>query len=124
MHIEIFSLCDAATVDAGGKLNILGAFDTLYASQMPIVYPQFTIALRIRFSSSERGNHNVAFNFIDIDGKHILSPASGVISVDFQNAQTSVSTNSIINVQMVKLEKYGEYSLDLAIDGRSEASLP
>ena len=124
MHIEIFSLCDAASVDNGGKLSLLGAFDTISAASMPVVYPSFTIALRIRFDGIERGEHKVAFNFVDIDGKHILPPASGVINVNFHNEQRSGSANYIINVQMVKLEKYGEYSIDLAINGRKESSLP
>lgn len=124
MQIELFSLCDAATIDAGGKLNILGAFDTISVPHMPVVYPQFTIALRIRFDGIERGEHKVVFNFVDFDGKHILPPASGIINVHFHPEQKTGSANSIINVQMVKLEKYGEYSIDLAIDGRQAASLP
>ena len=59
MHIEVFSLCDAATVDAGGKLNILGAFDTIWAANIPVVYPHFGVALRVRFNSIERGEHKV-----------------------------------------------------------------
>lgn len=124
MHVEVFSLCDAATVDAGGKLNILGAFDTIWAPQMPLVYPQFAIALRVRFESIEVGEHKISFNFVDMDGKHILPPATGVISVVFQQEQRSASANSILNVQMVQLANYGEYSIDLAINGRKEASLP
>ena len=34
MNIEAFLLCDAAT-DQQGKLNILGAFDNLYAKKIP-----------------------------------------------------------------------------------------
>ncbi len=124
MHIEVFSLCDAATVDVGGKLNILGAFDTIWAANLPVAYPQFSIALRVRFENIETGEHKVSFNFVDFDGKHILPPANGVINVQFQEGQRSASAHSILNMQMVKLETYGEYSIDLAIDGRKEGSLP
>ena len=124
MRVEVFSLCDAATVDASGKLNILGAFDTLWAGKVPVVHPQFAIALRVRFDQIERGEHKVTFNFVDFDGKHILPPATGIINVAFQDAQRSGSANSILNIQMVKLETFGEYAIDLAIDGRKEASLP
>ena len=124
MHVEVFSLCDAATVDAGSKLNILGAFDTIWAKTVPVVYPHFAIALRVRFESIEQGEHKVVFNFVDCDGKHILPAASGVINVSFQPEQRSASANSILNVSMVKLESYGEYAIDVAIDGRKEASLP
>ena len=124
MRVEVFSLCDAATVDASGKLNVLGAFDTIWAANVPVIHPQFAIVLRLRFDNIERGEHKVAFNIVDIDGKHVLPPASGTINVSFQDEQRSGSANSILNVQRVKLDSFGEYSIDLAIDGRKEASLP
>jgi len=36
MRLEVFSLCDAATSEKG-KLNILGAFDTIWVSKIPLV---------------------------------------------------------------------------------------
>ena len=36
MRVEVFSLCNAATADAG-KLNMLGAFDAIRAAKMPVV---------------------------------------------------------------------------------------
>ena len=124
MNIEVFSLCDAATVDVAGKLNVLGAFDTIFSGDMPMVYPQCAIALRIRFASIERGEHRVIVNFVDLDGKHIIPAANGTININFPEEQRSGSANLVLNLQMLKLEKYGEYSIDLAVDGRNEASLP
>lgn len=123
MRVELFSLCDAATVGAG-KLNMLGAFDTILATEMPAIHPQCAIALRIRFESIERGEHRVTINFVDEDGKHIIPPANGTIKVNFPDGQRSGSANFILNIQRLKLEKYGEYSIDLAIDERIETSLP
>ena len=57
MRVEVFSLCDAATTD-GGKLNLLGAFDAIWVKTMPVVHAQCAIALRVRFSRSERGEQN------------------------------------------------------------------
>ena len=124
MNIEIFSLCDAATVDVAGKLNVLGAFDTITSLNMPVVYPQCAIALRIRFNSIERGAHMVSVNFVDIDGKHIIPGANGTINIHFPDQQRSGSANLVLNLQMLKLERYGEYSIDLAVDGKNESSLP
>jgi hypothetical protein len=124
MNIEVFSLCDAATVDAAGKLNVLGAFDTIWTAPMPAVYPQCTIALRIRFENIERGEHRVTVNFVNLDGKHIIPSANGTININFSDEQRSGSANLVFNLQMLKLESYGEYSIDLAIDGKKEASLP
>jgi len=124
MNIEVFSLCDAATVDVAGKLNVLGAFDTISAVNMPVVYPQCTIALRIRFKNIERGEHKVSVNFVNLDGKHIIPTANGTININFPDEQRSGSANLVLNLQMLKLDSYGECSIDLAIDGRNEASLP
>lgn len=123
MNIEVFSLCDAAT-DNAGKLNILGAFDTIWARNIPAVHPQCAIALRIRFENIERGEHRVTVNFVDLDGRHIIPSANGTININFPNDQRSGSANLILNIQLLRLERYGEYSINLAIDGRGEASLP
>ena len=124
MNIEVFSLCDAATVDLSGKLNVLGAFDTIFSSNMPAVCPQCAIALRIRFENIERGEHRVSVNFVNLDGKHLIPTANGTINIHFPEEQRSGSANLVLNLQMLKLENYGEYSIDLAVDGRNEVSLP
>ncbi|MBF0571882.1 MAG: hypothetical protein HQL12_08440 [Candidatus Omnitrophica bacterium] len=124
MNIEVFSLCDAATVDIGGKLNVLGAFDTIWTANIPVLYPQCAIAFRVRFENIEQGEHRVTVNFVDLDGKHILPGANGTIKIAFPDEQRSGSANLVFNIQMLKLENYGEYSIDLAVDSRKEASLP
>lgn len=123
MNIEVYSLCDAATNDKG-KLNILGAFDTIWTRNIPAIHPQCAVALRMRFDSIERGEHKIAVNFVDLDGKNILPPMNGAINVNFPDEQRSGPANLVLNIQGLKLEKYGEYSIDLAIDGRREGSLP
>ena len=123
MQIGVFSLCDAATA-GGGKLNMLGIFDTIWAKKIPVIHPQCTVALRIRFHSSEGDKHEVSVKFIDTDGKHIVPPTNGVINIIYLQGQRTNSANLILNIQNLKIEKFGEYSIDLAIDGNSVASLP
>lgn len=123
MQVEVFSLCDAAT-DNSGKLNILGTFDTIWAPSVPTVHPQFSIALRIRFEAIERGEHRIRVNFVDADGRHIIPAANGTININFPNSQRSGSANLILNIQQIRLERYGDYSIDLAVDNRNELSLP
>lgn len=123
MNIEVFSLCDAATNDTG-KLNILGAFDTIWMAQTPAIYPQCAIALRARFNRDERGEHSIVVNFVDVDGHHIMPSMNSLIKMDFPGEQRTGSANLILNIQGLKIEKWGEYSIDLLIDGRSVSSLP
>lgn len=123
MNIEAFLLCDCAT-DTFGKLNVLGAFDSIYAPEMPHVHPTCTIAIRIRFSNIEQGSHQMRLNVIDEDGISIVPKLEGKINVPAKKDASSIAVNMILNLQRVKFENFGEYRVDFAIDGRQEASLP
>ena len=70
MNIQVAVLCDAAT-DDNGKLNLLGAFDTIYTQQLPAIHPQCSIALRVTFFSGDEGKHSLQLNFVDADGHSI-----------------------------------------------------
>ena len=123
MKLEVFCLCDAVTVSCG-KLNILGAFDSLFANQMPAVHSQCAIALRMRFTRIEEGDHRIKITVVDEDGKSIMPALEGKMSVRFGAEDDSSVANFIINIQQLKLQKLGQYAIDIAVDSRHEASLP
>jgi len=123
MEIETFVLCDAA-VDYMGKLSILGTFDTVSAASLPIVWPHCSLALRLRFSRVEEGEHRVRISFIDADGRTVVPPMEGRVAISFRPAMTTAATNLVLNIDRLKLERAGEYAIDLAVDGRQEKTLP
>jgi hypothetical protein len=124
MNVEVFALCDAATVSAG-KLNILGAFDSVNSRQVPGVHAHCAVAMRIRFSRMEEGDHKVKIDFVDEDGKPAMPSLDGVLKVLFRDDdKDSAVTNFVINIQQLKLSNFGAYSFELSIDGGHRASLP
>ena len=123
MEIQIATLCDAAT-DYNGKLNLLGTFDTIFASQLPAVHMQCSIALRVVFSKIEEGAHKVKINFVDEDGKFVMPSIDMPIEVAMPEDASFQSRNFIVNIHQLKFEKPGQYAIDLAIDGRQETSIP
>ncbi len=123
MDVEVFALCDAAT-DSGGKLNLLGAFDRINARQFPLVHPHCAIALRVRFDRIEEGNHRVKISLIDADGNSIIPGIDGNIGIKFPPDVQSVCANMVLNMNGLKFQSAGQYSIELAIDGRHERSLP
>jgi hypothetical protein len=123
MNIEAFLLCDAAT-DERGKLNVLGAFDTIFSKQMPAIHPACTVALRIRFEKVEEGEHRVRLQIIDLDGKPVSPKLEGNITVRVPDNVDSSVVNLILNIQGQKFENYGKFNIQLAIDGAKESSLP
>lgn len=124
MKVEIFTLCDAATVDAGGKLNILGSFDRLAARETPVVHPHCALAMKLRFERVEEGQKRIRITFIDSDGVAVMPPAEATAEVKFPGRESSSTISLALNINQLKLPRFGEYAIDLAVDGRHEASTP
>jgi hypothetical protein len=124
MNIQVAVLCDAATSD-NEKMNLLGAFDTIYAPQLPAVHPQCAVALRLTFFAGDEGKHSLQLNFMDADGRSIMPnfppvPVEVVLPEDIH----FVTRNFIVNIQQLKFAEIGLYSVDVRIDGESAAAIP
>ena len=95
MTVQIATLCDSAA-DYGGKLCLMGAFDTLCAKAFPVVHPQCSLALRLVFMPDQAGAHQLKVRCVGPDG----------------------------NVQRVKFERAGMYRWDLSDNGTVVAAIP
>lgn len=123
MIIEMFCLCDAAT-DNAGKLNILGAYDTLFSATYPAKVASLIYAIRLRLSADESGEHRLQINCINYDGKSIVAPFSAVVNADLPSGSDAMAFNVIIVASNVVIPAPGKHRIDLLIDGRTSASLP
>jgi hypothetical protein len=124
MRVEIFTLCDAATIDAGGKLNILGSFDRLNAKEVPVIHPQCALAIKLRFERVEEGQKRMRIAFVDSDGASVMQTLNATTQVRFGPNDSTASASLALVIQQLKLPAFAEYSIDLAVDDRHEASIP
>jgi len=124
MNIQVAVLCDAATQDTSNKLNILGTFDTIYAPQMPVMHPQCAVALRVTFASGEEGAHKLGLNFINADGHSIMPPFEMPLNVVLPEDAHFLTQNFIVYFQQLKFSEAGLYSVDIRLDGKSQAGIP
>ena len=123
MDIQVAVLCDAAT-DYKGKLNLLGTFNSVHARELPANYPQCSIVLRVVFKVVEEGSHKLRINFVDEDGKFVMPSIELPFEVKVPENDSFTYRNFILNIQRLKFEKFGQHAVDIAIDGRQEASIP
>ena len=123
MDIQVAVLCDAAT-DYKGKLNLLGTFNSVYTKELPANYPQCSIVLRIVFKRVEGGEHKLRINFVDEDGKFVMPSIELPFEVNVPPGDSFLYRNFILNIQRLKFENFGQHAIDIAIDGRQEASIP
>ena len=124
MKVEIFTLCDAATTDTAGKLNILGSFDRLNAKQAPVTHPQCALAIKLRFERLEEGMKSIRVGFVDADGREVMPTLNATTQVQIGQSDSSATASLILVIQQLRLPKFGEYSIDLAVDGDQKASIP
>jgi hypothetical protein len=123
MNIQVAVLCDAATND-NEKLNLLGAFDTIYAPQMPVFHPQCAVALRVTFQPGDEGKRKLTLNFINADGHAILKGIELPVLIALPDDTHFVTRNFIVNIQQLKFDEPGLYSVDVRLDDETVASVP
>jgi hypothetical protein len=121
MFIEAFVMCDAATEQAG-KLNILGAFDTITSTQLPAITHQSCLCIRMRFKKEEEGKHLIEFSIISPKDKKILE-SNGDINVKLNRGLFSGIVNLILNMRELTFEEFGIHNVSLKIDNREMANL-
>ncbi len=61
---------------------------------------------------------------MDSDGTAVMPTLDAGTEVAFPPGEHSVTACLVLQMQQMKLPNFGEYSIDLAIDGRHEASIP
>ena len=123
MKVELFCICDAAT-EAVGKLNVLGAFDRVWAREVPVTLSHCAVAARIRFSRIEEGAHRLRITFADEDGNLVVPAMESNMELRFGSNDLSVPINVIVLLPQLKLPRYGDYTIDLALDANHLSSLP
>lgn len=122
MQVEIFTVCDAATV-SGGKLNILGSFDTIGAHTFPSNHPLCAVVSKLRFDAGEEGRHWLEMHFCDPDMRPVLKP----IRQDFEIRTVGLHSQTHIHVWQhlgFHLARPGDYYFELRIDGEMKSRIP
>ena len=123
MDIQAALLCDSAT-DYRGKLCILGTFDTIITNTLPSVHPHCSIALRIVFRDADEGMHRLKLRLINEDGQNILPHLEPELHVKLPDNVYFYSRNLIFNLQQIKFEQAGLYSIDVIIDEEMKCRIP
>ncbi|MES2709816.1 MAG: hypothetical protein V4726_24680 [Verrucomicrobiota bacterium] len=117
MHVEIFTICDAATVSTG-KLNILGAFDTLSSATFPTRHDNCTIACRLRGDSEEEAAMRLEMRIIDPDGHDVIDPVINEIQ------GRGGLQHHLWHIHGFEIPQPGTFFVDLLVDGVLLSRLP
>lgn len=125
MDIDLALLADAATVDASGKLNILGVFDRITAAEFPARHGRVALVLRFTAGLDDAGSHEMTLRIKDPSGAELAS-LSG--SIQFgpgpRNTGGRIKVPHVLNLDGIVFEAPGSYSFDVEVDGDHQVSVP
>lgn len=123
MDIEIATICDAATIN-DGKMNILGAFDTIYVQSLPAIHNSCSIAFRIRIPMTKKHPQELTLKIVDPNDQEIYPPIVFNIKEDLNKKKEPSILNLVYNINGLSLNKYGTYQAGLFTKDKKIRLLP
>jgi hypothetical protein len=122
MRTELFTFCDFAQ-ENGGKLTVVGTFDTIMARNFPCIHPQLSVVIRIRFDIWEFSSHSFRVEPRDMGGEISMDAISGGIEVKGLGNATAVS-HLVFTISNLRFRNPGAVNFVLYIDDKELASIP
>jgi hypothetical protein len=122
MKIELFTFCDFAQ-ESGGKLTIVGTFDTIIARNFPCIHPQLSVVIRLRFDLWEFTRHTFRIETRDLGGEMSMEAISGNIDVKGVGNATAVS-HLVFTISNLQFRNSGVVNFVLYIDDKELTSIP
>ena len=110
MEVDLALLADAATIDASGKLNILGVFDRLgWRRGKPMPPRRHVVEIMLKDPDGEE--------IVRVDGEMHLAPGSQAVG-------GGVRVPHILNMDGLVFPKAGSYAFDVRVDGEHHVTIP
>ena len=122
MKVELFTFCDFAQ-ENGGKLTVVGTFDTIISKNFPCIHPQLSVVIRLRFDLWEFSNHSFRIESYNLDGEAGIDPIRGNVDVQGAGNATAVS-HLVFTISNLHIKKNGIMNYILFIDDKEVMSIP
>jgi hypothetical protein len=122
MKTEIFTFCDFAQ-ENGGKLTIVGTFDTIISRTFPCVHPQLSVVIRLRYDLWEFANHSFRIETRDLNGETNIEPIRGNLEVKGVGNATAVS-HLVFTISNLRIKSSGVLNFILYLDDKEVTSIP
>lgn len=124
MEIDLAILADAATIDAGGKLNVLGVFDRINASSFPARHGRVAMVLRFTAGLHEAGEHELEIVLKDPDGEEMVRLDGNIhFGPGPMHTGGEIRVPHVLNLDGLVFEEPGRHSFDLRVDGEHHRSI-
>lgn len=121
MELRFAHIADFVSIDANGKLTIVGAFDIVWhsAGTRPILFPPFYLVAAVEASIAEGADHEIEILLVDDDEKIHGRAIKGQLPLRSQGPGHLARGNLVIGFGsgVVSVPDYGDYYFQFRVDG-------
>lgn len=129
MEVDFAFLAEGAE-SVNGKFHVVGGgFDTIWAQQVPTIYPRLSLVIRILLDAAEIGRkHKLEIQIMDEDG-HKLTPAvNGEINTPEKNPNLPKGWKqgllTVLNFAGLQFPKFGDYVFHILVNNSTLKHVP
>ncbi len=124
MEKLILLVADFANVDRAGKLNVLGAFNRIYAIDFPAKHSLMHLVIKLGAELGDVGTKTFVAKFVGEDGAELLSFPPIEFKVPSPNKGETPETNFILQIRDLEIPQPGKYAFHIFVDGEEKGILP
>lgn len=124
MNLDFAFVADAATVQPGGKINVLGVFDRIRVPEFPTRHARIALVMRLATSAPDAGEHAAVIRLMGPDGEKVLSLDGNLKVGPASDPDTVTRIPHILNLDRVVFKTPGRYVFEIEIDGEMAGTVP
>jgi hypothetical protein len=122
MQLNYFFIADYAAVDAAGKLNVIGAFTTIFAKEFPARHPALHLVVSLSPQLGEFGDTRLLrIVFLSQDAEQ-LGEFSSEFEISAQTSGLQPDFKAVIGIQGLEFQEPGAYEFRLYVDKDEKGS--
>lgn len=125
LEIDLALTADAATIDATGKLNLLGVFDRIAVNRFPARHARLCLVVRFLGWAGDAGKHQLRIRLTDPKNEELMS-LDGELAVapGRESLESGIRVPHVLNLDGLVFKEAGVHNFEIIVDGKHQASLP
>ncbi len=103
-------------------MTVVDAFCVLESGELPICLGMCSMAAKIEFDCTEEGSKRIGISFLDENGRLAMPSMETTLDVKMPAGSSNTIVPFAFLIKQLSVPAFGQYSVELAVDGRLEAS--
>jgi hypothetical protein len=125
MDVTVAVLADYANVSKDGKLNIMGIFQEVNATELPFQLPQMYLVMGFTAGPAEFGStKNVRVSLLHSDGQEVFTLAAQMQVPHAARPGSRAYINEAIGLAGVVFQQAGDYAFYILVGDDEKATVP